>query len=251
MSKFIDLFQTIENWPAWIVDNRWKQAPRGVEFIRPGSWIKSGMGTYIAKSVYFSENTDLGCDVLILNDTRIGANSTINDGARIGSLCELGANLTIFCDSEVGNGCKIGCDVKIGRSCMIGSDVYIGTGVHVSSYAAIGRFSSIGPNCEINSSIGQNTTMNRNTKCSVPIGPSASVRRGIVVADLGEVDGYRKVLVNCGGVAYISAGCRWFSLNKAIEHWTKSCKVGKNRYATLQLMEVAKTIAIHKQLRLE
>ena len=37
--------------------------------------------------------------------------------------------------------------------------------------------------------------------------------------DLGSHEGYRKVIAQVDGVAYIGAGCRWFTLTEAASHW--------------------------------
>ena len=58
--------------------------------------------------------------------------------------------------------------------------------------------------------------------------------------DLGFADGFRKCIANMKGVAYIGAGCRWFTLAEAIKHW-ESHK--ENRDLTLCLMQSAIHIA--------
>jgi hypothetical protein len=44
--------------------------------------------------------------------------------------------------------------------------------------------------------------------------------------DLGFAEGYRKCIAEVDGVAYIGAGCRWFTLADAIKHW--SSKEGRD-----------------------
>ena len=56
---------------------------------------------------------------------------------------------------------------------------------------------------------------------------------------IGDVDGYAKYLVMQGGKPYIESGCRYFSLDDAIEHWGNH---KENRDLTMCLMETAKTI---------
>ena len=58
--------------------------------------------------------------------------------------------------------------------------------------------------------------------------------------DLGFADGFRKCIANVKGVAYIGAGCRWFTLDEAIKHWESH---DKNRDLTLCLMQSAIHIA--------
>ena len=63
------------------------------------------------------------------------------------------------------------------------------------------------------------------------------------VIDLGYADGFRKCVANVNGVAYIGAGCRWFTLAEAIKHWEAH---DKNRDLTLCLMRAAIHIACLK-----
>ena len=73
------------------------------------------------------------------------------------------------------------------------------------------------------------------------IGNDASIGNGASEAiDLGFADGYRKCVANVRGVAYIGAGCRWFTLDDAIKHWESH---DKNRDLTLRLMQSAIHIA--------
>jgi hypothetical protein len=60
------------------------------------------------------------------------------------------------------------------------------------------------------------------------------------IFDLGYADRYRKVIAQVDGVAYIGAGCRWFTLDDAIAHWQSA---GKSRRDTMALMLAAKEIA--------
>jgi len=57
--------------------------------------------------------------------------------------------------------------------------------------------------------------------------------------DLGWADGYRKCIAQVDGVAYIGAGCRWFTLSDAIAHWSAK----PDRVMTMCLMESALAIA--------
>ena len=79
------------------------------------------------------------------------------------------------------------------------------------------------------------------------IGDDASIGNGARIGncaseaiDLGFADGFRKCLANVNGVAYIGAGCRWFTLDGAIKHWESH---DENRDLTLCLMQSAIHIA--------
>lgn len=63
------------------------------------------------------------------------------------------------------------------------------------------------------------------------------------VYHFGSCDNYSRCLVQIGGVAWVGAGCRWFTLTDAIEHWSNH---DKDRATALILLEGAKAIADRK-----
>ena len=65
----------------------------------------------------------------------------------------------------------------------------------------------------------------------------ASARSAV---DIGFADGYRKCIAEVNGIAYIGAGCRWFTLAEALKHWGNHAE---NRRLTMCLLESAKAIA--------
>ncbi len=95
---------------------------------------------------------------------------------------------------------KAGAHVAIGEGARIGEWATIGEGARIGEGAAIGGRATIGEGARI----GEGAT----------IGPKSSD-----AVDLGWADGYRKCVAQVDGVAYIGAGCRWFTLDSAIAHW--------------------------------
>ena len=74
------------------------------------------------------------------------------------------------------------------------------------------------------------------------IGEGASIGdKSSDAVDLGWADGYRKCIAQVNGVAYIGAGCHWFTLAQAIAHWQSKAD---KRELTLCLLESAKCIAL-------
>jgi hypothetical protein len=67
-------------------------------------------------------------------------------------------------------------------------------------------------------------------------------RKSSGAIDLGFADGYRKCIAEIDGVAYIGAGCRWFTLDAAIKHWSNK----DGRVLTMCLMMAAVHIAAVK-----
>ena len=54
----------------------------------------------------------------------------------------------------------------------------------------------------------------------VKLGNGVTLGIGVTeVIDLGHCEGWRKALACVDGVAYIAAGCRWFTLSEAVRHW--------------------------------
>ena len=90
-----------------------------------------------------------------------------------------------------------------GHRIVVGNDARIGDGTRIGNYARIGDDAS-------------------------------------EAIDIGFADGFRKCIANVKGVAYIGAGCRWFTLAGAIKHWESH---DENRDLTLCLMRSAIHIA--------
>lgn len=72
-----------------------------------------------------------------------------------------------------------------------------------------------------------------------------SFRAGRVLASIGFADGYGKGLADVDGVAYIGAGCRWFTLAEAHAHWDGR----EDRVLTSCLLKAADALAQHYGLR--
>ena len=102
-----------------------------------------------------------------------------------------------------------------GHRFIVGNGASIGDDARIGNYASIGNGASIGDDARI--------------------GDCASE-----AIDLGFADGFRKCIANVKGVAYIGAGCRWFTLAEAIKHWESH---DENRDLTLCLMQSAIHIA--------
>ena len=96
-----------------------------------------------------------------------------------------------------------------------GHRIIIGNDASIGNRASIGNYASIGDGARIGNDASE-------------------------VIDLGFADGFRKCIANVKGVAYIGAGCRWFTLDEAIKHWESH---DENRDLTLCLMQSAIHIA--------
>lgn len=143
------------------------------------------------------------------------------------SFAQAGAYLYIGKDARIGDGATIGNWAAIGKGAAIGDRAKIGDGATISYRAKIGEGTKIGEWAIIGkgATIGDRAT----------IGPYST--GGI---DIGFADGYRKCTAQVNGVAYIGAGCRWFTLQEAINHWSNHAQ---DRTMTMCLLQSAIAIA--------
>ncbi len=157
----------------------------------------------------------------------VGDYASIGDGSSIGNYTHLGyyASIGIYTHigdvTSIGDGTSIGNYTRIGDGTSIGAGTSIGNGTHIGDDVNIGDHTQIGDLTHIGG--------------AASIGNDASE-----VIDLGYADGFRKCIANVKGVAYIGAGCHWFTLAEAIRHWESH---DKNRDLTLCLMQSAIHIA--------
>ncbi len=68
-----------------------------------------------------------------------------------------------------------------------------------------------------------------------------------VVVTCMNVEHYPKTLVDVGGVAWILAGCRWFTFAESKKHWAKR----KNRPITRALLIGVEALIKQKKLKLK
>ena len=194
----------------WIeeISRKWK---------RDGDWRIAPAGLdWIAEGhqIIVDDYASIGDGSSIGNYTRLG------NGTRIGNYTRIGDCTSIGSDTGIGRYTRIGDGTSIGSGTSIGNGTYIGDAVNIGDHTQIGDLTHIGD--------------------AASIGNDASE-----VIDLGYADGFRKCIANVNGVAYIGAGCRWFTLAEAIKHWESH---DKNRDLTLCLMQSAVHIARLKGL---
>ena len=127
-----------------------------------------------------------------------------------------------------------GCWLKVGTGCTLGNGCTLGDECRLGHWCTLGNECTLGDECRLGNecTLGNGCTLGRNA--SDPI-------------DIGFADGYRKCIAEVDGAAYIGAGCRWFTVTKAIKHWS-----GKpDRVLTMCLMAAARQIATTKGWRIE
>lgn len=120
-----------------------------------------------------------------------------------------------------------------GSKIQVGYGATIGYSVTIGDRVTIGRFATIGACATIRAcaAIGNNATIGDHTEESF---------------EVGFADGYIKTICMVKGVAYIGAGCRWFTLAEALIHWKTP-----GREMTMCLMQSAIAIAILKGWRFD
>lgn len=217
----------------------WDKEPEGIWAISPGvDWCKKGYKIQVEKDCAIGQGVILG-DLCKLGEgcrvgelTRLHHGVILYSGTTISSFCTVGTLTAILSNVFIGDNCDIG------PSCEIQSNTVIDRGGNISHGTTIREGCVLGLGCELgrNSYISKNCTLDN--YCTLGshshVGPGARD-----VTDLGFVEGYRKCIAQVDGVAYIGAGCRWFTLKAALAHWSYNPR----RVKTLALMESAKRIA--------
>ena len=189
----------------WARDGIWKIAPAGL------NWIKEGDRAHIGAWASIGEGARIG------DRARIGEGASIGEGARIGAWAHICEGAHIGDRAHIGAWARIGEEARIGAWARIGDRASIGAWAHIGAWASIGDRAIIGEGAHIGE------------------GAEESI-------DLGWADGYRKCIAQVKGVAYIGAGCRWFTLADALKHWGSK----PNRELTMCLMQSAVFIAGYK-----
>ena len=134
-----------------------------------------------------------------------------------GSRIQLGVNCLLDTWCRLGDECVLGNWCRLGDSCRLGDECRLGDGCRLGDSCRLGDECCFGDGCVLGKGAAD------------PI-------------DLGFTDGYRKVIAQVQGVAYIGAGCRWFTLEEAQEHWQHR----GDRALTRCALEAAKAIATAK-----
>lgn len=178
----------------------------GTYSIAPADFPFCKKGTHLQ----VHNNVRIGSDCVQLSDW-----TTIESGARIDSFTRLGEYASIGRNARVGRAVTLGGDVYVGERAKIERDV------HVGAYATINKGAIISSDTELGNGV------------VVP-------EFGRHTIDLGLVDGYRKCISEVAGVAVVTAGCRTFTLDEALEHWGNHFL---NRDLTMCLLESAQAIA--------
>ena len=157
----------------------------------------------------------------LINISEIAATWPVKDGWKIapaglawiaeGSRIQLGVNCLLDTGCRLGNWCRLGDWCRLGNWCRLGDECRLGNSCRLGNWCRLGD------------------------ECVLDKGAADPI-------DLGFTDGYRKVIAQVQGVAYIGAGCRWFTLEEAQEHWQHR----GDRALTRCALEAAKAIATAK-----
>lgn len=158
---------------------------------------------------------------------QIHDNVRIGEGVRLGDWTTLEAGVRVEFFTQLGEYVSLDRNVVVGRGATLGDDVFVGKGARIGEGAVIGTGAAIGRGAIVTS--------------SAELGNGAVVPEyGQHTVDLGLADGYRKCISEVAGVAIITAGCRTFTLDEALDHWGHH---HLNRDLTMCLLEAAQAIA--------
>ena len=160
------------------------------------------------------------------------------DWCRKDSWISVKNNVTIGEGSHIGEGVRLGPHVRLGGGCLVGANAILEGGVWCDRGVTLGEGVELGAGAYL----GEDVIVPLYTE----LGTDHYTKAGKPICTLGLVDGYTKSLSEFEGVAYIGAGCRWFTLQEAIDHWSNH---DEDRSLTLCLLESAKAIAELKGLK--
>ena len=116
-----------------------------------------------------------------------------------------------------------------------GSRIQLGVNCLLDTGSRLGDWCRLGDSCRLGDECVLGNSCRLGDECVLGKGAADPI-------DLGFTDGYRKVIAQVQGVAYIGAGCRWFTLEEAQEHWQHR----GDRALTRCALEAAKAIATAK-----
>lgn len=161
---------------------------------------------------------------------RRGNRIKVGKNVRAGIGLELGNRVVLGYEVELGHYVKLGNNVQIGPVCSLGNHVELGNGVTLGEYVDFGDDITLGSRTHLPS--------------HTVLGDGLTLGPGVTEAyDLGYCDLYRKAIACVDGVAWIAAGCRWFTLAEALEHWEYRESEGRDRKLTRAIMLAAAEIA--------
>lgn len=196
----------------------WSIAPENCNFTVSGNFVR------------------LGDRVMLGDDVRLGNRVTLGNNVRLGNRVRLGNGVTLGDDVTLGIGTRLGDDVTLGDDVMLRNWITLGDYVTLGNRVTLGDYVTLGNGVRL----GDDVRLGK----GVALGDGARLGGGCSeVIDIGFADGYRKAIAQINGVAWIGAGCRWFTLADALAHWTNH---KFDRSLTLALMQSAIAIADSK-----
>ena len=181
----------------------------------------------------------------LTNISEIAATWPVKDGWKIapaglawiaeGSRIQLGVNCLLDTWCRLGDECVLGNWCRLGDSCRLGDECRLGNSCRLGDECVLDTWCRLGNSCRLGDECVLDTGCRLGDGCVLDKGAADPI-------DLGFTDGYRKVIAQVQGVAYIGAGCRWFTLEEAQEHWQHR----GDRALTRCALEAAKAIATAK-----
>ena len=174
-------------------------------------------GAVIEQYASIEQCAVIGRGAVIRRNASIGPGAVIGPYASIEPYAVIEQGAVIRRNASIGQGAVIGPYASIEQCAVIGRDAVIEQGAVIGQWARIGRGARVGPNARW-------------------------------IACVGFADGYYKDLCAVGDVAYIGAGCRWFTLGEALRHWENH---PEERQDTLDLMKSAVAMAERRGLKRE
>ncbi len=183
-----------------------------IEALRPGPW--GGIGTV---GGFISAEHNLGHDdhCWVYGDARVYENAQVYGDARV---CD---DARVYGDARLHGAARVYENAHVYENAQVCDDARVYGGARVRGAARV--------------------------LCDVP-GGALEFGTHQWVAVWCVADGYSKLICEIDGVAWIGAGCRWFTLADAIRHWATRTD---DRKETIALLQGAIALADQRGLRHE
>lgn len=223
------MIQVYEISTTWERDGKYRIAPAGLPWIGERSRLTCGKNVVIGDCSILGDDVEFDRYITVGPTVSIGANAIIEHGVDVGARAHIEAHVTLGQYSTLGEDVRIESHATIGRHATVGRHARVAAGAQVWATAVVGSFSTVGAGARVRDNVHLGS--------GAVVGPNSEA-----LHDLGYADGYRKTLCRVGTVAYIGAGCHWFTLADALRHWRAH---DDDRSQTLCLMKSAVAFAEH------
>lgn len=188
--------------------------------LREGPWGPAGTVGGFVESVYNMSH---------VGDCWVYDNARLEDGA------------TLSGDAALLSKARVGYDAQVYGKAIIADEAEVSGSAIIRGRARVRTFANVSHSVllEGHAKVTGDAILYGTLELDGGVIRSGAHREGGAVV-FGRCDGYSRLVCQIKGVAWVGAGCRWFTLSKAIIHWENHTE---DRTEALALLEGAKAIA--------